>query len=472
MSVPKHNRKEGLALKLKKPLLALLLAFLLLLSCGAAASADPQTLPYALQIWVGDRTAQVRVMQNDFDGNLFFSLADLSAALDGTPRAFRLSYHYTQQDGEYFAISTGRSAGTASRAEGLGSEPQLSSFLYSLCRIFVDGTERRYYGLRLESDLFLGLTDVQLLLDLPAERREDGLHFDPERSFSPDVPRLDEEGYFESLSAVLLADADTGEILYAHNAAGSLPVASVSKLMTYLLLTEDIHAGKTTFQDPVTVSPAAALLSLGADARVKLREGAQIPLWELTAAMLLGSSNECALALAEHLSGSEAAFVERMNRRAEELELHASRFYNPHGLPVYLSGPVPAKAQNMMSAEDLLTLSRRILSEGAEITDFTSLTLGSMPTLIFNTFNSNALVFNLDGCSGLKTGSTNKAGFCLVATLPVTLGEETHTAIAVVLGAESPDVRNQAAELLLRYARDLWAEQGFPAPAGQAGKES
>ena len=463
-------------MKLHQTLLSLLLALLLLLSCGASASADAQIRPYSLQIWVGEQAAPVRAMQNDFAGNLFLSLADLSAALEGTPRAFSISYQYNQTDGEFFSLSTGRSAGNPSRAAGLESEPQLSSFLYARYRIFIDGQERRYYGYKLESDLFLGLADIQLLLDLPVQRREDGLHFDPEQRFRPDLPLLAEEGYFESFSAVLLADADTGAVLYARNASVPVPVASVSKLMTYLLLCEDVTDGKLSLQDTVTVSPSAALLSRGADGMVKLQEGAQIPAWELTAAMLLASSNECALALAEHLSGSEEAFVDRMNRKAEELGLRGSRFYNPHGLPMYLSGPVPAKVQNLMSAEDLLVLSRAVLSAEPKITDFTSLSFGSMPSLNYKTFNSNVLVFNLDGCSGLKTGSTNKAGFCLVATLPVTVEEETHTAVAVILGAESPDVRNQAAELLLRYARDTWEEQGFPAPEGAApvrpGKEA
>ena len=192
-----------------------------------------------------------------------------------------------------------------------------------------------------------------------------------------------------------------------------------------------------------------------------LAQGRAYPFRELLAAMLLASSNECALALAEHLDGSEALFVEHMNLKARELGMESAHFYNPHGLPGYLPGAITNKSQNVMSARDLFLLCQILLRDYPEITGITRQQFGSMPSLKYITANSNALVFNLEGCSGLKTGSTNKAGSCLVATLPVTVGGETHTAVAIVLGSEGPDNRNQAAEILLRYARDTWEEQGF-----------
>ena len=156
--------------------------------------------------------------------------------------------------------------------------------------------------------------------------------------------------------------------------------------------------------------------------------------------------------------------MDRMNERARELGLDSARFYNPHGLPVYLPNAVTAKVQNVMSAQDLFALCRTLLQEYPEVTRITCERYGSMPSLNYVTANSNAVVFNLEGCNGLKTGSTNKAGSCLVATLPVTVNGETHTAVAIVLGAESADARNQATEILLRYARNTWQDQGFPQP--------
>ena len=276
--------------------------------------------------------------------------------------------------------------------------------------------------------------------------------------------QLAEQGYFDCFSAVLLGDADTGEILYAHNADDPVPIASITKLMTYLLLAEGAAAGEISFQDTVVITENAAALSRGTDAMVSLQAGQERPFRELLACMLLASSNECALALAEHLAGSEAAFVDRMNERAGELGLDSARFYNPHGLPLYLERSVTAKVQNVMSGEDLFALCRILLKDYPEITHITGERYGSMPSLSYVTANSNAVVFNLEGCNGLKTGSTNKAGSCLVATLPVTVKGETHTAVAIVLGSECADVRNQAAEILLRYARNTWQEQGFPTP--------
>ena len=118
-----------------------------------------------------------------------------------------------------------------------------------------------------------------------------------------------------------------------------------------------------------------------------------------------------------------------------------------------------------MSAEDLFTLCSLLIHEHPELLNITRERYGSMPSLKYVTANSNALVFNLPGCNGLKTGSTNKAGSCLAASLPVTAGGETHTAVAIVLGSETAYGRNQAAEILLRAARDTWQEQGSFAPA-------
>ena len=109
----------------------------------------------------------------------------------------------------------------------------------------------------------------------------------------------------------------------------------------------------------------------------------------------------------------------------------------------------------------LLFLVRHILQRFPQITDITSQQYGRMPSLDYTTANSNPLVFNLEGVTGLKTGSTNKAGFCLAATLPVTSGGETHNIVLILLGAETADVRAQAAEILLRYARDYYERNGF-----------
>ncbi len=450
-------------MKLKRSFFALLLCCALLLSCGgAAASADPS--PFSVQLFIGEETVNVLAMQNDYAGNYYLSLSDLSAALSRTPAAFRFGYQYTAADGEFFTVTLGQNADCYTTAGNPTEEPWVSSFSPFRNRIFVNGQERRYYTYRAGRDLYMSLTDIQLMLDMPAELQEDGIRLYPGQRFYPDVLRLAEQGYFACFSAVLLGDADTGEILYAHNADDPVPIASITKLMSLLLLEEALKSGDISLYDQVTVSANAAALSRGPDAMVTLNEGQSYPFQDLLQVMLLASSNESALALAEHLAGSEAAFVDRMNERARELGLDSAHFFNPHGLPLYLQQAVTAKVQNVMSAEDLFLLCQILLRDYPEITQITGECFGSMPSLNYITANSNPLVFNLEGCNGLKTGTTNKAGACLVATLPVTVGGETHTAVAIVLGSECTDVRNQAAEILLRYARDSWTEQGFPQP--------
>lgn len=455
-------------LKLKRMLLALLLCCALLLPCGAAASAEAG--PFYLRILVGDRSGTVQAYQNEFRNNYYLSLSDLSAVLDGTRCEYRFYYQNTAADGEFFNVETGFNALKASAAGNPTDDPWTSSLTPFRNRIFVNGEEHRYYTCRAGKDLYMSLTDIQLMLDLPAELQEDGVRFYPEQHFYPDVPLLDQQGYFECFNAVLLGDADTGEILYASNTADPVPIASISKLMTYLLLAEAAETGEISLNAQVPISENAAALSQGADAMVRLKAGSSIPAQELLKAMLLASSNESALALAEYAAGTEADFVDRMNARAEELGLETARFYNPNGLPVYLPQALTAKAQNRMSAEDLFLLCQTILSECPEITAITRERYGYLPTLDYNTANSNAVVFNLEGCNGLKTGSTTKAGSCLAATLPITVDGQTHTAVAIVLGAESADARNQATEILLRYAVSTYTDRGFAQPE-DAGSE-
>ena len=446
-------------MKLRRLILALVLMAALLLSCGASAFADPTA--FSLQLLVGEKKVTVRALQNDYPDNYYISLWDLSAALDGTPRSFRFAYQNTTADGEFFTVTTGVGAGVGSAAGRATEKPWTSSFVPFRNRIFVNGQEHRYYTYREGRDLYMSLTDIQLMLDLPAELQEEGVRLYPDQHFCPDAEELDRLGYFDAFSAVLVADADTGCILFSRGAQAPMPIASISKLMTYLLLAEGAERGEISFYDSVTASEKAAALSRTVDSMVTLEAGKDYPFQDLLGAMLLASSNECALALAEHLAGSEEAFVARMNDRAAELGLETAHFYNPHGLPLYLNQALSTKVGNCMSAEDLFALCQLLLHDHPELNRITRERYGSMPSLNYVTANSNALVFNMEGCNGLKTGSTNKAGSCLAASMPVTVGGETHTAVVIVLGAEAAYARNQAAEILMRYARDTWQERGF-----------
>ena len=292
------------------------------------------------------------------------------------------------------------------------------------------------------------------MLDLTIHR-ETGttLLLDVGTPFQPDLEALTNSGFFDCIDAIYLADAATDEILFRQNTLPAVPVASLSKLLSYLVLREGMDAGEISAGDLVRISENAERLSNSGDGMVKLSAGEEEPFGELLEAMLIASSNESALALAEHLCGSEEAFVARMNSRAMELGLKSTRMYNCSGLPSFSEDSIPVKRQNRMSAEDLYRLVKMILECYPEITEITSVPLAHMPSLNdYRTANSNPLLFNMQGVTGLKTGSTNKAGYCIAAVLPVESEGEMHPLVLILLGAETADLRGQAAEILLRHA--------------------
>ena len=446
-------------------LLALLLCLCALTELsGTARAAGPD--PFYLFVCVeGVGDTRVRAYEDSYPGNLYLSLSDLSQALNGTARQFCFEYRASDKS---FSVTTNHPAGAPEDSPITRARGGAVYLDFTRSRLYVDGGERRYYTYYRDSskDLYMSLTDVQLLLDLSATLLENGtLLLEPRRPFKPDLKQLEEEGYFDEISAIVLADADTGEVLFYRDGRRALPIASLSKLMTYLLLCEAEERGELSFSDTVTITAESDLLSRSADGMIAMSAGAQIPMQELVDAMLLASSNESAASLAAHAAGSTEVFVARMNARAKELGLNSARFYSPHGLPVYTTGAATAKRQNTMSAWDMYRLCARLLERCPEITSITSRQYSSMSTLKYSTANTNTLVFNLSGVTGLKTGSTNRAGYCVAVSMDVTQGGETHDIVLVLLGAETPDLRGQAAEILLRWAKDYYAEHPFRAAA-------
>ena len=171
---------------------------------------------------------------------------------------------------------------------------------------------------------------------------------------------------------------------------------------------------------------------------------------------LLPSSNECALSLAEVVAGSEETFVRQMNEKAQELGLSQAVFFNSHGLPSYTEDPVPAKRQNRMSAEDMFRLVSYILRVYPQITDYTSLQEATLESIDLEVRNSNPLLRNMPEVTGLKTGTTNKAGACLVTSLTAGDGAAAHDLVVVVLGTEDSVERGRVSGLLARYALQVF----------------
>ena len=235
-------------------------------------------------------------------------------------------------------------------------------------------------------------------------------------------------------SAVLI-ERETGTVLYAKDETERRPPASVTKVMTLLLIAEAVDSGELALDDMVTASERAA--SMGGS-QIWLEVGEQLPVSDMIKCVAVVSANDCAVALAEHLCGSEAAFVERMNRRAEELGLENTQFTNCTGLF--------DDTAHYTCALDIAVMSRELL--GHEwIKDYTTIWMDSVRDGASELTNTNKLVRYYEGCTGLKTGYTSTAMYCLSAS-----AERDGTEyIAVIMHAESIESRNKDASALLDY---------------------
>ena len=243
------------------------------------------------------------------------------------------------------------------------------------------------------------------------------------------------EGVFgEGCGAVLLMEQRTGTVLYESKADEKLPIASVTKVMTLLLVVEAIDSGKISKTDLVTISENAA--SKGGS-QIYLEVGETMSVQDLLKAVVVASANDGAVALGEFVSGSEAAFVADMTRRAKELGLDVE-FVNPTGLD--------DDGCHTLSARDVAIISRELLSH-EWITEYTTIWMDSVRDGAFGLTNTNRLVRFYEGTTGLKTGSTSKAKFCISASAK---RQNLHL-IAVVLGGETSERRFAAAKELLDF---------------------
>ncbi|MBR0040179.1 MAG: D-alanyl-D-alanine carboxypeptidase [Oscillospiraceae bacterium] len=248
-------------------------------------------------------------------------------------------------------------------------------------------------------------------------------------------PLRDNELKISAPSAVLLEKA-TGELLYEKGAHERRAPASVTKVMTLLLIIEDLESGKIALGDTVTASARAA--SFGGSC-VYLEEGEQMSVDEMLKCIAVVSANDCAVAMAEHLCGTEEVFVERMNRRAAELGMNESRFTNCTGL---FEDP-----EHYTTAWDVALMSRELISHDL-IKNYTTIWMDSIRGGAFGLSNTNKLVFWYPGCTGLKTGYTAGAMYCLAATAE----RDGVEYIAVIMHGDSIESRNADAKALLNYA--------------------
>lgn len=240
----------------------------------------------------------------------------------------------------------------------------------------------------------------------------------------------------EKSQSYILMDADSGKILAAKDENKKLYPASVTKIMSLLLVAEALDNGKFSFNTELSASPDAC--SKGGS-QIWLKEGETMTVDDLLKATVIGSANDACVVLAEAVAGSESAFVSRMNERAQELGMKNTHFENATGLD-------DTATNHLTTAKDIAIMSRALLSH-SWITKYSTVWMDTLRNGETELTNTNKLVRFYDGCTGLKTGTTSKAGSCLSASAK---RDNTHL-IAVVMGAPTSKDRFSDAKALLNY---------------------
>ena len=244
-----------------------------------------------------------------------------------------------------------------------------------------------------------------------------------------------------SAPAAVLMEKTTGTILYEENATVQYEPASVTKVMTLLLVMEAIESGTLSWEDTVTASAHA--VSMGGS-QIWLKEHEQMTVRDMVKAVAVVSANDCSVALAEHIAGTETAFVERMNRRAKELGMEHTNFVNCTGLPA---------EGHLTCALDIAIMSRELTLNHPNIRQFSTIWMDTLREGAFQLSNTNKLIHYYEGATGLKTGYTDDALYCLSATAE----RDGMELIAVVMHAPTSEERFDSAKALLNYGFSQYA---------------
>lgn len=262
--------------------------------------------------------------------------------------------------------------------------------------------------------------------------------------------------------SAILMDMATGAVLYEQNAHEKLAPASVTKVMTMLLIMEAIDSGKIGWDDTVTVSESAAAKG---GSQIYLKVGETISVSDMLKSVAVSSANDCACALAEHIAGSEGAFVEKMNIRAGQLGMKDTHFVNCTGLDDDENA-----REHLTSAYDIAIMSRELMLNHPDIQKFTTIWMDTVRGGAFGLSNTNKLVRFYPGATGLKTGFTSSAGYCLSATAQ----RDGLGLIAVILGSKTSQERFAGCKAMLDYGfanfalvkPELPAENSIPVKLG------
>lgn len=433
---------------------ALILAIILIcciFPMGADAGYEIPKI-YQVQTDTG-AAAAVKTLDYSYDYNTYFSLRDIAMVLRDTSKSFSLEITKNS-----IALNSGKTyvpVGGENTPWENSENPDIS---LRRNEFQVNGQKVFYYTMILTLpsggyDCFMMAADLAMILDMDITVPSVGvLQINTQASFMIAPMKLEQTGYFYGVNGVLVGNATTGEVYYQYQPDTSYPIASTSKLMTCLLTMEAIATGQISSDQTVIVSEAVQALAESDDGVIPLQAGQQITVQELLLSALLPSSNECALCLAETIAGSEQTFVQLMNQKALDLGLSQAVFFNSNGLPSYTQTFIPAKRQNCMSAKDMFRMVSFLLKVYPQVKEITSMETATLQSLNLEVRNTNPLLRNMPQVTGLKTGTTNKSGACLVTSLVADNGAMQNDLVVVVLGTEDSIERGRVSALLARYA--------------------
>lgn len=254
----------------------------------------------------------------------------------------------------------------------------------------------------------------------------------------------------------ILIDQVTNRVMFEKDPDAKRPLASLSKMMTFLIALEAIDNKEVNKNDIITIDKDMAKVK---GSSYHLKVGEKVPLYELMKGLMIVSGNDASIAIAKHISKDEQTFVKRMNEKAQEIGMTNTTFVNPNGLPIYdMQNPKAPAKENISTARDIAKLGKYMFDNyEKEVVAITDMQTYSYPERGFQKNNTNALLGIIPAVDGIKTGYTGNAGYCLSFSMVVDKDEKNeikHRMIGVVLGANHKDKRLSASLSILNYGKD------------------
>lgn len=250
----------------------------------------------------------------------------------------------------------------------------------------------------------------------------------------------------------ILGDFKTGEIIKSNNIEEVVEIASITKLMTYMVTMDEVKSGKISLDDRIVVDEDITKIK---GSSLKLEIGENYSLKQLIEGSLVVSANDATFAIARYVGGTVEEFTAMMNKKAKQIGLETAVFFNPTGLPVQNS-----QLQNAMTTEELFEMTRYVLEKYPEILEITKIPYIEIEAKEFKEHNTNPLIGKVPEVDGLKTGFTNKAGYCLVSTAlreSETENGEDLRLISVVMGTAGYEERDQVSNILINYGLENYS---------------